>query len=74
MGRAENRNDSMYSVVAMRDPDRIKPTLEAIEKLWPDLRLGQLVWIIAGRDPYNMEDKYIIRLINEKLAVEEVQP
>jgi hypothetical protein len=44
----------------MRDPKRIKPLLEEIEKYWmkwPDLRLGQLLVIMAGKqDSFYMED------------------
>lgn len=48
----------------MRDPDRIDATLKAVEKLWrqnPDLRLGQIMWMIAGRDPFYIEDEETIR-------------
>jgi uncharacterized protein YihD (DUF1040 family) len=34
----------------MRDPDRIKPTLQKLEAFWnehPDMRLGQLIMVIA---------------------------
>lgn len=43
----------------MRNPDRITPTLEAVEAFWrlhPDWRLGQLVFNLAGRDPFYIED------------------
>jgi len=54
----------------MRDPNRIKPTLEAVEKLWrkyPDLRLGQLLWAIAQGDLYNMEDEQTIEWSEKEL-------
>ncbi len=54
----------------MRDPDRITPTLEAVEKLWrtmPDMRLGQLMWAIAGRDPFHIEDEDTVKRIEERL-------
>lgn len=40
----------------MRDPKRIKPLLEKIEKLWtnnPDYRLGQLIMVITKTDEHN---------------------
>ena len=57
--------------IKMRNPNRIKPTLEAVEKLWykyPDLRLGQLMWFIAGKDPFHIEDDETIKLSKEKLS------
>lgn len=54
----------------MRNSNRIKPTLEAVEKLWhkyPDFRLGQLMWFIAGKDPFYIEDDEIVKVIEEKL-------
>lgn len=47
----------------MRDPARIEPTLQAIKAAWqenPDLRLGQLIWAIAGRDPFYVEDDTLV--------------
>ena len=35
----------------LRDPNRIKPFLENLEKLWlryPDYRFGQLIYLLAG--------------------------
>lgn len=43
----------------LRNPDRIPYVLAEIEKMWktkPDLRLGQLLWIMAGGDPFGTED------------------
>lgn len=45
----------------MRDPKRIKPILELIQKAWskaPDLRLTQLLMNALGTsgDPYYIED------------------
>lgn len=40
----------------MRDPKRIKPVLERIEKIWienPDYRLGQLIMVIARTGEHN---------------------
>lgn len=53
----------------MRDSNRITPTLEAIEKLWrtvPELRLGQLMWMIAEGDTFNMEDDETVRRAEER--------
>lgn len=55
----------------MRDPNRIKITLEKIEEIWvkhPDLRLGQLLnWIYSTHpkkvDPFYIEDDILIDLI-----------
>lgn len=36
-----------------RNPNRIRPMLEKLEKAWnlyPDMRLGQLIAVCAGRD------------------------
>ena len=48
----------------MRDPKRIRPTLDAIEKVWnkyPDWRLGQLIVNANGnRDPFYLEDDLLI--------------
>lgn len=43
----------------MRSEQRITPTLEAVERMWranPDWRLGQLLYNMAGRDPFYIED------------------
>lgn len=46
----------------MRNPDRIGPTLAALEKVWranPDLRLGQLIFACAIESKggaFNMEE------------------
>lgn len=42
-----------------RNPNRIDPILRELGRLWkmlPDMRLGQLVYNIAGRDPFHIED------------------
>jgi hypothetical protein len=57
----------------MRDPNRIRPFLNTLEKLWvlnPDLRFHQLVcWISGDQDQFNTEDdqtkKNIETLIKE---------
>lgn len=57
----------------MRDPNRIKPFLEEIEKLWaknPDWRFGQLVKNIsrtgvADITLYNMEENEFLEKIGE---------
>lgn len=67
----------------MRNPDRMRPTLEAVLSLWKqpqykDYRLGQLLWTIAGRDPFHIEDDDIqltcadmIEQINEEIRQED---
>ena len=43
----------------MRNPDRIDVVCQLLAKYWkkyPDYRLGQLLWAIAGRDPFHIED------------------
>jgi len=53
----------------MRDPKRIKPLLEQIEKIWlenPDLRLCQLIgncW--AAGDTYYKEDDALSKRLEE---------
>ena len=48
----------------MRDPNRIKPILERLEKQWlkvPDWRLGQLISnVIGGADTFYIEDENLI--------------
>lgn len=44
----------------MRDPKRIKRILKLLEHVWkqhPDMRFGQLIWFIYGKEPpFNEED------------------
>lgn len=51
----------------MRDPNRISPTLEAIEAYWkenPDLRLMQLLLNATTKiDPYYLEDEDLMTLL-----------
>ena len=57
----------------VRNPDRIPEVLDAIEARWresPDMRLGQLLWAIAGGDPFGMEDTELMRRLDEELEVE----
>lgn len=57
-----------------RNPDRIPEVLDAVEEYWqehPDLRLGQLMWKIAGTDPFHMEDSELMGLIDESMEVDE---
>jgi hypothetical protein len=52
----------------MRNPDRIKPFLEKIEKVWlavPDWRFGQLMCNVLNtseRDPFYLEEEECLRL------------
>lgn len=55
----------------MKDPARIEPTLEAVKECWkkyPDMRLGQLLWGLAGCDPFLIEDDALIEAANEAAA------
>ena len=48
----------------MRNPERISYVLRELERLWkkhPDWRLGQLVFNIAGRDPFFIEDYDLVK-------------
>lgn len=50
----------------MRNPERIDPVLELVAEKWrqhPDLRLGQLLWEVAGDDPFHLEDDELARLL-----------
>lgn len=57
----------------MRDKNRIKPTLEKIEKVWlanPDFRFGQLVMsIIKPQEPnqkiFYIEDEEFLKKLDE---------
>jgi len=54
----------------MRDPKRIKPILEIIEKLWkknPELRLTQLLMnaLSMNSDPYFIEDDTLLDCLNK---------
>ena len=53
----------------MRNPKRIKPTLEAIRTIWekyPDMRLGQLIGNVFN-DPYlyHVEDKEMVEALQQ---------
>lgn len=55
----------------MRNPNRITPVLGAIETYWrqhPDLRLGQLLWALAGKDPFHVEDDFFEGEARERAA------
>ncbi|MGV1000403.1 hypothetical protein ACTS9U_03085 [Empedobacter falsenii] len=57
----------------MRDPKRIKPLLERIEKIWIenlDYRLGQLIMVIARtgeHNPklFNLEESELLKKLDE---------
>ncbi|WP_312351718.1 hypothetical protein [Empedobacter sp.] len=57
----------------MRDPKRIKPLLEKIEKIWmenPDFRLGQLIMVIARTGEHNpklfyLEESELLKKLDE---------
>ncbi len=57
----------------MRDPKRIKPLLEKIEKIWienPDYRLGQLIMVIARTSEhnpklFNLEESELLKKLEE---------
>lgn len=54
----------------MRSPDRIPDVLEVLEDYWtmyPDMRLGQLLWEIAGEDPFHIEDDILVQLMEKEL-------
>ena len=47
----------------MRDADRIPEVLNTLASVWqlfPDLRLGQFLWVLAEGDPFYMEDDELI--------------
>lgn len=55
----------------MRNPNRIPVMLEVLEEIWkksPDLRLGQLMFIITDkyfkdRDTFNIEDDELLKVL-----------
>lgn len=55
----------------MRDPERIREIMPLLQSVWeeiPDLRLGQLVFMLAnmaGQDPFNMEDDDLLLAIQK---------
>jgi hypothetical protein len=57
----------------MRDPKRIKPFLEEVEKLWmehPDYRFGQIIYLLAdriGRDIFFLEEEEWLKYIREEI-------
>ena len=57
----------------MRNPNRIKPTLDLIEEIWqkyPDMRLGQLIENMAtkaGGDVWTMEDTELQQTLSKWL-------
>ena len=62
----------------MRDPNRIKPFLETIEKCWsqvPDLRFGQLIENLKRRldieDLFYIEDKELEEAIKNIFDIKE---
>ena len=54
----------------MRDINRIKPFLEKLELLWkqcPDLRFGQLVYILTyNKYLFHIEDDKMLKLIQNR--------
>lgn len=57
----------------MRDPNRIKPTLNKLAELWesaPDLRLGQIFEIVRHGYPdlFNIEDDELIDAVENVLT------
>lgn len=57
----------------MRDPNRIKPTLDKLTELWesaPDLRLGQIFEIarVGYPDLFSIEDDELINTIENVLT------
>jgi len=57
----------------MRNPDRIPVVLKYLETIWkkvPDLRLGQLIWWLAGGDPFSVEDYDMIKGGAERFEVD----
>lgn len=65
----------------MRDPKRIKPLLEKIEKIWmenPDFRLGQLIMVIAGtgeHNPklFNLEESELLKKLDEFEKIQDIK-
>ena len=61
----------------MRNPDRIKPFLNTLEKAWnkvPDLRFGQLMVNVLGsldRDPFFPEDDEMEQKLIEFFSLDE---
>ncbi len=52
----------------MRDVKRIEPTLAKIREYWyqhPDLRLSQILAIMAKGDPFYMEEETLIQRLDE---------
>ncbi len=55
----------------MRDPARIEPLLAELAVYWKahaDLRLGQLLWAVCGRDPFAVEDDEWLGLLRGEIA------
>ena len=53
----------------MRDADRIPEVLNILGPVWqlfPDLRLGQLLWVLAEGDPFYMEDDELVKRLKAR--------
>lgn len=58
----------------MRDKKRIEPMLTKIEEVWknhPQLRFGQLLVKVTGReDPFYVEDDILLKLLDKELILQ----
>ena len=54
----------------MRDPKRIKKVIKALKKRWkknPELRLGQLLFLVANNNNlFYLEDKELLNRLTKK--------
>ena len=53
----------------MRDADRIPEVLNTLAPVWqlfPDLRLGQLLWVLAEGDPFYIEDEDLVKRLKAR--------
>ena len=59
----------------MRDPERIPEVLVKLETLWnqvPQLRLGQLIWVLNNnKDPFYVEDDMLLNEIERWMDTDE---
>ena len=58
----------------MRNPDRIPEIIELLQKAWelvPDWRLGQLIYNMAGKDPFYMEEKELKEKLEHLIEIYE---
>lgn len=66
----QNFSKELNAKLIPRDPKRINLVLRLLKKYWTqhsDLRLGQLIGNLAGKDFYFFEDDKLVERLTEEL-------